>query len=279
MQLTLALTPITRLRLGPMPGSMERARLEEEARDKRERELKELELKSRMASLTSGPQGLPGAFEAQMAELRRYGPLPPHLLFPVARGMSLPPGAGAASADAVHSQHLEQMHSEQSLAALSDPLSTYAADLRSRRVAEADLSSAVRFQMQAAGLSELHNHAHTHAHTHAHAHAHLHLHPHDAAAAMAESGAPALHAPHPLSMPAAAAAAAAAAAGLPPGMRPPGVLQRPDLMHAGGLYRPPLMDEQLAQVRDDRSSLSRLLTFLSLSFPLVSCTSRTCSAS
>lgn len=225
---------------------MERARIEEEQREKRDRDLKEMEMKSRMASLSAAQQqGVPGAFEAQIAEYqRRYGPqFPPHFaLFPPGGrerlGLQMPPGAGGP--ESVHSQQMEQMRveNEQRLAGLNDPLGMY-------YVAAADhwsLTCCPTVRLQMANLaSELQHHAHTHAHTHAHAHTHLHLHPHDAAMAGAppglESSGPSLHNPHPLSL---------SGSGV---MRPPGMMPRSgDLMHASGLFRPPLLDEQL-QVR------------------------------
>lgn len=218
---------------------MDRARIEEE-REKRDRDLKEMEMKSRMASL-SAQQSVP-AFEAQMAEYqRRYGhQMPPHFgLFPPAGRERLGLQMPAGGPESVHSQQMQEQIQNERLAALNDPLGMYvlAEDWSLTR----DYHSAVRLQM-ANLASELHNHAHTHAHTHAHAHTHLHLHPHDAMAGGSappglDSAAPSIHTPHPLSLPPA-----------PPGMRPPGLMPRTgaDLMHPAGLFRPQMLDDQLA---------------------------------
>lgn len=234
-----------------------RERLEAEEREKRERmhlmekqqQLKEFEMKSRLAShgaATPVPTTI-GGFEPPWLEFqRRYvaatsmasapptsaaggaPSLPPPFAF-------YPPGERSAQ-ETMHNLTMERMHSERLALAGTDPL--------------------VRLQM--AGITpELALHSHAHSHAHAHQHTHLHVHPgHD-----------------PMS--AAAAAAAAAAIGLPPpahsnppeaNVHPnhpllppnaftprPGLMPRNDLS-AANLFRPPFDEAQLAhQVR----SLSR----------------------
>lgn len=221
-------------------GPMERARIEEE-REKRDRDMKEMEMKSRMASLSAAQQNVP-AFEAQMAEYqRRFGQMPPHF------GLSFPPGGRERlgmphGPESLHSQQIQEQNER--MAALSDPLGAHTLICHSH---DGQLiffpTHAVRLQMANLAASELQHHAHTHAHTHAHAHTHLHLHPHDAAAmagappGLDSASVPSIHTPHPLSLPSG-----------PPGMRPPGLMPRTgELMHPGGLFRPQLTDELLAQ--------------------------------
>jgi hypothetical protein len=96
---------------------MERARIEEE-REKRDRDMKEMEMKSRMASLSAAQQNMP-SFEAQMAEYQRQMRQMPQF------GLSFPPGSRERlgiphGAESLHNQQIQEQNER--MAALSDPL-------------------------------------------------------------------------------------------------------------------------------------------------------------
>jgi arginine-glutamic acid dipeptide repeat-containing protein len=256
------------------PAAIERARLEQEEREKRdmiekrEREIKEMELKSRMASHAAAlSAAASNPFDAQLAELqRRYGApqfgAPPSV--PSASGLPppfgfLPPGERerllSASAPSGHPPpHASSNsnnasgsgHSSSSASASASAMAAEQALLEQHRLQTERMMQSndpiVRLQM-ANLANELHQHAHTHAHTHAHAHTHLHLHPQDPMAIMGLPNPLEPHASHPLGLHPPPVPVSGASSSL---QRPPSVMSRSDpLLPPPGLLRP-TFDEQLA---------------------------------
>ncbi|XP_054159163.1 arginine-glutamic acid dipeptide repeats protein-like isoform X2 [Oppia nitens] len=216
-----------------------RERMEAEEREKRERiliekqrEIKEMEMKSRMASQGSATP-IPSAsnlLEPHWLELqRRYGSQLSNIPTSQAQGggspfVFYPPGDGRPTAEQLNALSAsDRMQADRLALASADPL----------------------YRLQMAGLSqELHSHAHNHAHAHQHTHLHVHPggHPDPVSAAAAighpqSQYDPQIHGNHPL-MPQSSTFPS----------RPPSILQQRNEMQssaAAAMFRPSSFDEQL----------------------------------